>query len=171
MTNTTLNFQTARPSSAAAAGKRFYDRWQAATEQLFQWADFQPGETVLEFSFGISASLAKNAGVRVVGVERNPDSVARARANIQAAGLVGQVEVLQGIFSTWRRFRADYVLAEAILTMQSPPGKTKILRSIHDRLQARGQISLPELPARKHEQQIHGIWQRQSESMPHHYQK
>jgi len=69
----------------AAAGKRFFATGgRAATEQLFQWADFQPGETVLELaaSFGISAiALAKRFGVRVVGVERNPDSVACARAN------------------------------------------------------------------------------------------
>jgi len=58
----------------AAAGKRFCDP-VAGHKQLFQWADFQPGETVLELaaSFGISAiALAKRFGVRVVGVERNP---------------------------------------------------------------------------------------------------
>jgi len=51
---------------------------------------FNP-ETVLELaaSFGISAiAPAKRFGVRVVGVERNPDSVV-VLANIQAAGLVG----------------------------------------------------------------------------------
>ena len=49
-----------------------------ATRQLLEWADFQPGETVLEIaaSFGKSAIwLAKSCGVRVVGIERNPYSV------------------------------------------------------------------------------------------------
>lgn len=162
MTNSTLNFQTAPGHQVlAAAGKKILrPGGRAATEQLFQWADFQPGETVLELaaSFGISAiALAKRFGVRVVGVEKNPDSVARAQANIQAAGLVGQVEVLEGDIFNLEAIseQFDYVLAEAILTMQSPPGKAKILRSIHDRLKPEGKFLSHELLARKHEQQIH----------------
>jgi len=54
--------------------------------------------------------------------------------------------------------------------MQSPPGKTKILRSIHDRLKPEGKFLSHELLARKHEQQIHRDLAAATESMPHHYQ-
>ena len=162
MTNTTLNFQTATGHQVlAAAGKKMLrPGGRVATEQLFQWADFKAGETVLELasSFGYSAiALAQRFGVRVVGVEKNPDSVARARANIEAAGLTGQVEVIEGdvfhLEAISEQF--DYVLAEAILTMQSPPGKTKILRSIRDRLKPGGKFLSHELLARNNEQKIH----------------
>jgi len=161
-TTTTLNFKTASGHQVlAAAGKKMLRPGGGiATEKLFQWADFKAGETVLELasSFGYSAiALAQRYGVRVVGVEKNPDSVARARANIAAAGLVGQVEVIEGdIFrldAISEKF--DYVLAEAILTMQSPPGKAKILRSIHDRLKPGGKFLSHELLARDREEQIH----------------
>jgi len=162
MTNPTLNFYTAGGHEVlAAAGKKMLrPGGRVATEQLFQWAEFKAGETVLELasSFGYSAiAVAKRFGVRVVGVEKNPDSVARARANIEAAGLTGQVEVIEGdIFhldAISEQF--DYVLAEAILTMQSPPGKAKILASVCDRLKPGGKFLSHELLARNHEAEIH----------------
>jgi cyclopropane fatty-acyl-phospholipid synthase-like methyltransferase len=162
MTNATLNLHTAPGHQVlAAAGKKILrPGGRTATEQLFQWADFQPGETVLELaaSFGTSAiALAKRFGVRVVGVEKNPDSVARARANIQAAGLVGQVEVIEGDIFHLEQIpgQFDYVLAEAILTMQSTPGKAKILRSIHNHLKSGGKFLSHELLARSREAEIH----------------
>ncbi|MFN6483497.1 MULTISPECIES: hypothetical protein [unclassified Nostoc] len=64
MTNTILNFQTATGHAiSAAAGKKYLrPGGRIATAKLFQWANFQPGETVLELgsSFGYSAiALAK----------------------------------------------------------------------------------------------------------------
>src|SRR5687768_7025558 len=121
MTHTSINFQTAPGHQVmAAAGKKILrPGGRAATEQLFQWAGFQPGETVLELaaSFGYSAiALAQRYGVRVVGVERDPESVARARANIKAAGLEGQVDVIEGNIFNLEQIseQFDYVLAEAI---------------------------------------------------------
>lgn len=72
MTPASLNFQTATGHQIlAAAGKKLLrPGGKVATEQLFQWADFKPGETVLELasSFGYSAiALAKRYGVKVVG--------------------------------------------------------------------------------------------------------
>gem|GEM_PF-3927003 len=52
---------------------------RAATEQLFVWANFQPDQTVLRLasSFGDRAiALAQQYGVKVVGVEKNPESIA-----------------------------------------------------------------------------------------------
>ncbi|WP_197984855.1 class I SAM-dependent methyltransferase [Leptolyngbya sp. Cla-17] len=141
MTQTKLNFETAPGHQilAAAGKKTLRPGGRVATEQLFQWANFQAGETVLELasSFGDSAiALAQRYNVRVVGIEKNPDSVVRACANVAAAGLSDQIQIIEGdIFHLDRLSEQfDYVLAEAILTMQSPIGKAKILTSIHDRL-------------------------------------
>jgi cyclopropane fatty-acyl-phospholipid synthase-like methyltransferase len=162
MTNTTLNFKTAPGHEVlAAAGKKMLrPGGKVATEMLFEWADFQPGETVLELaaSFGYSSiALAKHFNVKVVGVEKNPDSVARARANIAAAGLTGQVEIVEGDIFHLDRIseQFDYVLAEAILTMQSPSGKAKIIAGICDRLKPGGKFLCHELLARNQEAEIH----------------
>jgi len=161
MTQTPLNFQTAAGHQVmAAAGKKILrPGGRAATEQLFQWANFQPGETVLELasSFGYSAiALAQRYRVRVVGVERDPESVARARANIRAAGLEDQIEIIEGNIFNLDQIpgQFDYVLAEAILTMQSAPGKAKILRGVGDRLKPSGSFLSHEMRVQGREAEI-----------------
>ncbi|MBE8965282.1 methyltransferase domain-containing protein [Nostocales cyanobacterium LEGE 12452] len=162
MTNTILNFQTATGHEVlAAAGKKYLrPGGRIATDKLFQWANFQPGETVLELgsSFGYSAiALAKSYHVKVVGIEKNPESVASARANICAAGLENKVEIIEGNIFNLEAIsgKFDYVLAEAILTMQSPSGKAKILAEIHNRLKPGGKFLSHELLASDKEEQIH----------------
>ncbi|WP_035992226.1 SAM-dependent methyltransferase [Leptolyngbya sp. KIOST-1] len=137
----------------AAAGKQaLRPGGYGATEQLLSWANLQPGETVLELaaSFGHSAiALAQRYGVRVVGIEKNPDSVAQARANVAKAGLSDQVTIREGdIFHLDQVSDTfDCVLAEAILTMQSPPGKANVLKGIGDRLRPGGRFLSHELMA------------------------
>lgn len=140
MTNTTLNFQNASGHEVLAAVGKKYLRpgGRIATEQLCQWANFQPNETVLELasSFGYSAiSLAQRYGVKVVGVEKNPESVVLARENVRVAGLENQIEIIEGDIFHLDAIpgKFDYVLAEAILTMQSPSGKAKLLAGIYNR--------------------------------------
>jgi cyclopropane fatty-acyl-phospholipid synthase-like methyltransferase len=61
---------------------------RVATEQLLQWADFQPGETVLKLAFGLGTSaiaLARRYGVKVTGIEKNPHRVESARARVRSA--------------------------------------------------------------------------------------
>ncbi|WP_414565307.1 MULTISPECIES: SAM-dependent methyltransferase [unclassified Anabaena] len=161
MTNTILNLPTASGHQVlAAAGKKYLrPGGRIATEQLCQWANFQPGETVLELasSFGYSAiSLAQRYHVKVVGVEKNPDSVVRARENVRTAGLANQVEIIEGdIFhldAIPEKF--DYVLAEAILTMQPPAGKARLLTEIHHRLKPGGKFLSHELLAADKEEEI-----------------
>ncbi|MBD2122340.1 cyclopropane-fatty-acyl-phospholipid synthase family protein [Trichocoleus sp. FACHB-262] len=162
MPQSTINLATAPGHQVmASAGKKILrPGGKAATEQLFQWADFQPGETVLELaaSFGNSAiALAKQYGVRVVGIEQNPESIARARANIQAAGLAEQVQVIEDDIFHLEQIpgQFDYVLAEAILTMHSASGKAKILQGIHDRLKPGGKFLSHELLVNDLEDEIH----------------
>lgn len=162
MANATLNYQAAPGHQVlAAAGKKILrPGGRAATEQLFQWAEFKPGDTVLELasSFGESAiALARRFDTRVVGVEKNPDSVARAQANIQAAGLADQVQIIEADIFHLEQVSGqfDYVLAEAILTMQSQAGKAKILRAIHKHLKPGGKFLSHEMLARNNQAQIH----------------
>ncbi len=149
-----LNLKTAPGHQVlAAAGKRaLRPGGYGATETLLQWANFQPGETVLELasSFGYSAiTLAQRYGVRVIGIEKNLDSVARAEANVAKAGLTEQVSIRAGdIFHLDQVSETvDYVLAEAILTMQSEAGKAKVLAGVCDRLKPGGTFLSHELVA------------------------
>jgi predicted O-methyltransferase YrrM len=153
MTNTTLNFKTAPGHQIlAAAGKKILrPGGRVATEQLFEWAKFQPGETLLELasSFGYSAiALCKRFGVRVIGVEKNPDSVARARENIRAAGLEGQVEIIEGDI-----FHLDTIPGQ--FDYVSPAGKAKILQGIRNKLKPGGMFLSHELLVRNHEEEVH----------------
>lgn len=152
MTHKTLNSALATGHQVlAAAGKKILrPGGRTASQRLFEWANFQPGETVLEVaaSFGESAiALSKQFGVRVVGIEKNPDSIARARQNIQTAGATSLVNVIEGDIFQLDAIpeQFDVVLAEAILTMQSPSGKAKLLRSIRDRLKPKGRFLSHEL--------------------------
>jgi predicted O-methyltransferase YrrM len=154
MTTPSINLKTAPGHEVlAAAGKKILrPGGQGATTTLFSWVDFQPGDTVLELaaSFGYSAiALAQRYGVTVVGVEKNPDSVARARLNVAAAGLTDQVDIREGDIFHLERIpeQFDYVLGEAILSMQSAPGKAKILQGIRDRLKPGGQYLSHEMLA------------------------
>ena len=158
----TFNFDTAPGHQVlAAAGKRILrPGGKAATEILFTWANFQPGETVLELaaSFGESAiEIAKRFNVRVVGIEKNPDSVAKARENIKAAGLSDRVTIIEGDIFQLDKItdKFDYVLAEAILTMQSDAGKAKILSGIKHCLKPDGKFLSHEMLVRSNKLEVH----------------
>jgi SAM-dependent methyltransferase len=162
MMQPSLNWQTAPGYEVLiAAGKTVLrPGGRAATEQLFQWADFKPGATVLELASGLGTSaiaLAKRYGVRVVGIEKNPNNVAIAQERVQAAKLDSHVQIIQGnifrldaIAETF-----DYVWAEAILTMQTAEGKTKILHGVRDRLKPTGKFLSQELIVRNPLEEIH----------------
>ncbi|MGK7949148.1 MAG: cyclopropane-fatty-acyl-phospholipid synthase family protein [Xenococcaceae cyanobacterium] len=157
----TLNFATAPGHQVlAAAGKKILrPGGKAATEQLFTWANFQPGETVLELaaSFGESAiELAKRFNVRVVGVEKNPDSVAKAREKIKALGLCDRITIIEEDILRLDKItdKFDYVLAEAILTMQSDVGKAKILAAIKNHLKPAGKFLSHEMVVYNNESEV-----------------
>jgi ubiquinone/menaquinone biosynthesis C-methylase UbiE len=154
---------TTAPSYAvlAAAGKTVLcPGGRAATAQLWQWADLPPGATVLELAsgFGNSAiALAKRYNVNVIGIEKEADCVAIAQAKVRSLGLEPQVQFIQGnIFQLETLAMSfDAVFAEAILTMQSPAGKAKILKGIDDRLKVGGKFLSHELLARDHFAALH----------------
>lgn len=161
MSQTALNIQTAPGHQVLAqAGKKLLrPGGRAATEQLFASARFQPGDTVLELaaSFGYSAiALAQKHQVKVTGIERNMESVAAAQANIAAAGVTDQVSVIEGDIFHLDRVASefDFVLAEAILTMQAASAKAKILAGVRDRLRPGGRFLSHELLVRNRATEI-----------------
>jgi cyclopropane fatty-acyl-phospholipid synthase-like methyltransferase len=162
MTPAILNIQTAPGYEVfAIAGKTVLrPGGRRATQQLLQWADFKPGATVLELASGLGTSaiaLAKRYRVRVIGIERNPHHLALAQARVKAAGLSDQVQIRSGnIFALSEIAETfDYVLAEAILTMQSDIGKVSIFKGIFDRLKSGGVFLCHEAIARHHPAELH----------------
>lgn len=87
-------------------------------------------------------AIAQRYQVHVLGIEKNPDSVAQARKNIRAAGVEDKVTIIEGDILQLDKIpdKFDYVLGEAILTMQSEPGKAKILSSIKNLLKPEGKV-------------------------------
>ena len=162
MSQTALNPKTA-PSHVvlAAAGKTVLRPGGcAATERHFQWANFQPGETVLELASGLGSSaisLAKRYKVQVVGIEKDPNRVVIAQSAARSSGVEHLVRFTEGnIFHLETLSESfDCVLAEAILTMQSSAGKAKILAGIRDRLNIGGKFLSHELLARDHLESLH----------------
>ncbi|MHC5745831.1 MAG: SAM-dependent methyltransferase [Nostoc sp.] len=163
MTQTALNLITTAPGHVvlAAAGKTVLrPGGRAATEQLCQWAAFKRGKTVLELGAGLGNSaiaLAKRYNVQIVGIEKDPDRVAIAQAKARAAGLDHQVRFIQGNIFQLEAISTsfDYVMTEAILTMQTSAGKAKILAGVRDRLKVGGKFLSHELLARDHLESLH----------------
>jgi cyclopropane fatty-acyl-phospholipid synthase-like methyltransferase len=162
MSQTTIYLQTAPGYQVlAAAGKTVLrPGGRAATEQLLQWANFQSNGTVLELASGLGTTaiaLAKRYNIKVVGIEKDPGNVAIAQARVQTAGLGDRVQIIQGTIFQLESLpqQFDYILAEAILTMQSPAGKAKILHGVRDRLKPGGTFLSHELVAHDHLDQIH----------------
>jgi SAM-dependent methyltransferase len=157
-----LNFQTAPGYEIlAAAGKTILrPGGRAATQQLWRWANFKPGDTVLELAAGQGKSaiaIAQKYPVQVVGIEQNPDYVATAQANIRATGLADRVQIIPGNIFHLAALptQFDYILAEAVLTMQSASGKAQLLQAVYDHLKPNGQFLCHELAARRNEAQLH----------------
>lgn len=67
MSQSTFNLQTAPGYQVlAAAGKTVLrPGGRAATEQLFGWANFQPGATVLELASGVGTSAIGRCRIKV----------------------------------------------------------------------------------------------------------
>lgn len=112
----------------AAASKTVLRPGGKSATELLQWANLQPGETVLELASGLGTSaiaLAKRYGVNIIGIEKNPDRVEIAQNRVRSHQLTERVQSLQGnVFELDQLSHPfDTVVAEAILTMRTPVGK------------------------------------------------
>src|SRR5438477_1484951 len=94
-------------------------------ERMLNMAQAKPEDYVIDLGAGdgkIAIAAAKKFGARSLGVEYNPDMVALAQRNAQAAGVLGKAQIVQGdIFVT------DFTQA-TVLTMYLLPSLNMRLR-------------------------------------------
>lgn len=90
-----------------------------STEELFQRADFAPGQSVIDVGCGVGTSaieIARRYSAHVTAADISPLMLAHARANVQKAGVEGQVATvradIRGLPYPDNSF--DRVLAEAV---------------------------------------------------------
>src|SRR5690349_21634082 len=83
----------------AILGKRvLHPGGRRSTEELFQRADFQAGQRVLDMGCGVGTTaveIARHFGVRVTAADISPLMVDRARVNVRQSELGTQVGVEQ----------------------------------------------------------------------------
>jgi methyltransferase family protein len=94
-------------------------------DRMLTMAQTKPEDFVIDLGAGdgkIAIAAAKKFGARSMGVEYNPDMVAFAQKNAQAAGVVGKAQIVHGdIFAT------DFTQA-TVLTMYLLPSLNMKLR-------------------------------------------
>lgn len=104
----------------AVLGKRvIHPGGRRATEELFQRAALQAGQQVLDVGCGVGTTalqVARRFGAGVTAVDIAPLMLARARANVHAAGLEAQVRVESGDIRAlpFPDNAFDCVIAEAV---------------------------------------------------------
>lgn len=128
-----------------------------ATRRLFKWANFEQGRSLLELasSFGLNLrTLAADYGLRVTGIDNSKESVARAQQQLHGQPHVtivhGDILKLDAL-----QTRYDYILAEAIVTMQAGPRKAKILADAYRQLNPGGKLLMHELVFTKDAERMH----------------
>ncbi|TMH12974.1 MAG: class I SAM-dependent methyltransferase, partial [Betaproteobacteria bacterium] len=68
-------------------------------ERMLNMAQTKPEDYVIDLGAGdgkIAITAAKKFGARALGIEYNPDMVAHAQRNAQAAGVLGKAQIVQG---------------------------------------------------------------------------
>lgn len=104
----------------AVIGKRvIHPGGRQATEELFTWADFQPGQRVLDIGCGVGTTaiaMARRFAVHVTAADIAPHMRARALANATSAGLRDRVSIEEADITTLPYHDAsfDRVVAEAV---------------------------------------------------------
>ncbi len=94
-------------------------------ERMLNMAQTKPEDYVIDLGAGdgkIAIAAAKKFGARSLGVEYNPDMVALAQRNAQAAGVIGKAQIVHGDI-----FVSDFTQA-TVLTMYLLPSLNMKLR-------------------------------------------
>jgi SAM-dependent methyltransferase len=119
----------------AVLGKRvIHPGGRRSTEELLQRADVQAGQQVLDVGCGVGTTaiqIARRFRARVTAVDIAPLMLARARANVHAAGLEDTVIVEQGdiLALPFADDSFDRVLAEAVtMFVDRPPAAKELVR-------------------------------------------
>lgn len=130
-----------------------------ATRRLFEWGQFQKGESLLELasSFGVNLmTLARDYGLKVTGIDKNEKSVAYAKQRLDLVEDIN-INILLGDILDLDKLDGEfnYILAEAILTMQTNKNKSRVLSDIHRKLKSGGLILLHELSFTQNADEMH----------------
>jgi len=104
----------------AVIGKRvIHPGGRRSTEELFERANLRLGQRVLDIGCGVATTaiaIAQRFCVEVTAADISPIMLARARANIHAAGIEGRINVEEGNITALRYADGtfDRVIAEAV---------------------------------------------------------
>ncbi len=111
----------------AVLGKRvIHPGGRRSSEELFQRADFQPDQQVLDVGCGVGTSaiaIARRFGATVTAVDISPIMLTRASSNVRRTGLAGQVSVTHGdiLALDFPDHTFDRVVAEAVTMFVDRP--------------------------------------------------
>lgn len=111
----------------AVLGKKvIHPGGRRSTEELFRFADFQAGHSVLDVGAGVGTTaieIANRFGCQVSAVDIDPAMLTRAQANVDAAGLADRVKIekadIQSLPYPDRSF--DRVVIEAVTMFVDRP--------------------------------------------------
>jgi SAM-dependent methyltransferase len=104
----------------AVIGKRvIHPGGRRSTEELFEQADFQPGQRVLDIGCGVGTTaiaMARRFGLRVTAADLSPLMRERAAANVRSAGVADRVRVEEADITVlpYPDGAFDRVVAEAV---------------------------------------------------------
>ena len=105
--------------ATATAGERLtVPTPQEAVERMVELAELKPGENVYDLGCGdgrIVINAARRCGVRAVGVDIDPQQVAKSRANVQRAGVGDLVTIVEGDI-----YQTDFSDADAVFAYLQP---------------------------------------------------
>ena len=113
-----LSFLFAAVVSLAAGERLTVPTPQEAVDRMVELARLQPGEKVYDLGCGdgrIVIAAALRAPVRAIGVDIDPEQVAKSRANAERAGVGDRVKIVEGDI-----YKTDFSDADAVFLYLQP---------------------------------------------------